>query len=696
MGYTITFVDRAERKYRLLIDGGETALDGGAVTFETQEDNDADMFMPVRCQTGAFRYIGKNDHATWLGLIPTDALSKTVILQRQQGNTWNTRWQGYIQPQVFENEYPGNGTVEHDFSVQCPLSVLDTLDIDPSPTTTINSNPTITFGALLQTYVFNRLTGTTISAYVMQGTTAVTSSRLGLKVMWANFLDTDSNNNVVCKYTCKQVLEEFCKFFGYTCRIHGTVVYFTQPTGNNVGFSSYTTLAGTPTAVQRGSFSITGSMLCDTDNHEEVHPGIGKATVRSDINALDNLVEIPYDELFDKYNMGNLTQQSIVRPVDYYERGVYNLIRQPDSNGGTLTYENDTVSLSCLMTTKPGTNNNAGDQKRYCRFFVYDDGDVGEIGGAVPESKTNFSWRKCIELFHSYVSGTPAGNIEMFKITSKQVFVVSDGILYINFKCDEVSAWITTNQNPYATCRLKIGNKYWTGSWSVNNRRWENSGWSDNSNSTFTLLFSSEGARSTRGSVTDPQYNGCGIPIDNTMRGAIEFTILDVPAWKFPMIGTNIDINGFLPLLDFEIGFVRGTIEDTKHRGNEYTTNGGKFRDEVNVDLIWASDVAYGEGSYIRHMPAGMGYILNGTTEKPTQYVKSMTGGDVIPEQYLSQLIANYGQSTHRLVQMNLRSSSLGDVVPTAVSSGLESGMFPLSISHNWRNDTTTLTLIQI
>ena len=689
MGYTITFVDRAERKYRLLIDGGGTALDGGAVNFETQEDNDADMFKPVRCQTGAFRYIGKNDHATWLGLIPTDALSKTVILQRQQGNSWNTRWQGYIQPQVFENEYPGNGTVEHDFAVQCPLSVLDTLDIDPSPTTTINSNPTITFGALLQTYVFNRLTGTTISAYVMQGTTAVTSSRLGLKVMWANFLDTDSNNNVVCKYTCKQVLEEFCKFFGYTCRIHGTVVYFTQPTGNNVGFSSYTTLAGTPTAVQRGSFSITGSMLCDTENHEEIHPGIGKATVRSDINALDNLVEIPYDELFDQYNMGNLNSSTIVRPVDYYEHDVYNLIRVPDSNGGTLAYENDNVSLSCLMTTKPGTGSDAGNQKRYCRFFVYDDSDVGEVGGAVPDSKTNYAWRKCIELFHSYASGTPSGNIEMFKITSKQTFVVSDGILYINFKCHQVSAWIcnyfSMGVYPSARCRLKIGDMYWNGS-----------AWTANTSATFNLEFTSEGSKSTRTSINDPQYNGCGIPITNTMRGIIEFTILDVPSWSVPVAGSQV--NGFLPLLDFEIGFVRGTIEDTKHRGNEYTTNGGKFRDEVNVDLIWASDVAYGTGNFIRHMPAGMGYILNGSTEKPQGTVKSMAGGDVIPEQYLSQLIANYGQTTHRLLQMNLRSSSLGDVVPTANTSGLESNItfFPLAISHNWRDDVTTLTLMQI
>ena len=151
-------------------------------------------------------------------------------------------------------------------------------------------------------------------------------------------------------------------------------------------------------------------------------------------------------------------------------------------------------------------------------------------------------------------------------------------------------------------------------------------------------------------------------------------------------------------MFDFEIGFVRGVIEDTKHRGNEYTSLGGQFRDEVNVDLIWASDVEYGQGDYKRHMPAGLGYILNGSTEKPTGTVKSMSGSDVIPEQYLSQLIANYGQTTHRLVQLNLRSGSLGDVVPTANTSGLESGttFFPLAISHNWRDDITTLTLISL
>ena len=728
MGKTITFVDRAERKYQLLIDGGGTALDGGSVTFETQEDNDADMFKPVRCQTGTFRYIGTNDHDAWLSLIPSDAIDKRVVLQRYIGTSWVTMWQGYIQPQVFENEYPGLGTVEHDFAVQCPLSVLDTVDIDPNPNATpessriINNYPTITFGQLLQNFVFNRVTSTgtankntRISYYYIQGTTAVTSDRLGLKVMWANFLDVDSNNNVVCKYTCKQVLEEFCKFFGYTCRMHGDCVYFTQPTGNNVGFSRYSNLTGSPDSFPRSTFNITDAMLCDTDDHEEIHPGIGKATVKSDINPLDNLVEIPYDELYDQYNIGIPSSPIIMRSVDWYEHNVYNQIREPDANGGSLSYENDTVSLTCYMANKPGIDTGAGDAKKYCRFFVYDDNEVGGdlTTQEIPDSKEAFSWRKCIELFHSYTySGSNTQT--MFTISSKQVFVISDGFLYINFKCHQVSAWVTESENffypnrenptevktyCYAKAKLRIGTKYWNGS-----------AWVENSpNTTFDLPFTSGGAKSNRssyGGISAPQYSGYGIPVYDTMRGDMEFSIEDVPSYQVARLSFPEDpwkdINGFLPLMDFEIGFVRGTIEDTQHRGNEYTSNGGKFRDEVNVDLIWASDVEYGQGNYKRHMPAGLGYILNGSTEKPQEKIWSMnwtTGNpDVIPEQYLSQLIANYGQTTHRLLQLNLRSSVLGDVTPMVNTSGLESGvtMFPLAISHNWRDDITTLTLMQI
>ena len=49
-----------------------------------------------------------------------------------------------------------------------------------------------------------------------------------------------------------------------------------------------------------------------------------------------------------------------------------------------------------------------------------------------------------------------------------------------------------------------------------------------------------------------------------------------------------------------------------KRNGNEFTQKGGAFRDEVNVDLLWASDMPYGDGG-TRRMPAGVAYILDST-----------------------------------------------------------------------------------
>ena len=701
MGYKIPFKSFKDTNYVLEIGSGTlTELTGGVDTFVTEEDADTDFFTPVRTQSGTFRYIGSgaNDHDTWLAMIPTDALSIPVKLK--VGST--VKWQGYVQPEVYHNDYPANGgLMEHEFAVQCPLSVLDTIDIN----TNVNSHPVVTIGQLLHTHIFSQLTGTTIDRYYFQGNKDIVSSRLNTRVMWANFIDTVEEGNadgvsttkVVPKYTCRQVLEEVCKLFGWTCRMHGTRVYFTMPVDNSQGFSYFTadqmisvaTSRGTNEA--RGSFSVADNMFCDNDNHEQVLPGIGKVTVRSDINPLDNLVEVPYDELFDQYNLG--TNETIVRSVDYYEREVYDTIKYPQANGGSLVYENDEVSLTVYMANKPTDATDSGKDKKYARFLVYDDGDVGD---PIPESKQSFSWKKCIELFHSYTYSGSNLN-DMFKITSKQIFVLSNGILYINFKCDEVSAWLDSlpesthpNMRPKLTCRLKISDglttKYWNGSaWST-------------SAATFTMKFNASGAKSTRTSITDPQYNGYGVPVSDTLRGTIEFAVVDVPAWVYePVSVLPLNINGFCSLMDFEIGFVRGVIEDTKHRGNEFTATGGNFSQEYNVDLIFASDVVYGPASYQRHMPAGLGYILN-ANEQPEATVAGMgtQGAGVIPEKELARVIAKYGETTHRLVQVNLFTDLVGNVVPTAMSSGLESNMFPLAIGHNWRDDVTTLTLIEL
>ena len=83
MGYQIPFKSFKDTDYVLEIGGGGTALDVAVDTFVTEEDANTDFFTPVRTQSGTFRYIGSgaNDHATWMAMIPTDALSITVKLK---------------------------------------------------------------------------------------------------------------------------------------------------------------------------------------------------------------------------------------------------------------------------------------------------------------------------------------------------------------------------------------------------------------------------------------------------------------------------------------------------------------------------------------------------------------------------------------------------------------------------------------
>ena len=701
MGKTITFFDLSKRQYRILIDGGaSTAADniiGGAATMETEEDADTDIFMPVRTQTGYFRFIGTNDHSTWLSLIPSNSLSKRVVLQREAAGVWSTVWQGYITPQVYDNEYPGNGTVVHTMPIQCPLSVLDTLDIDSD--TSVSKGPTMTFGELLQTYIFNRLTGTQISNYYIQGSRTVTESRLAVRVMWANFLDINSDGSISSKYTCKQVLEEFCKFFGYTCRINGISIFFTQPTENTATFTRFTALNGKGVEVPRSTFNITNEMFATNDNHEEIHPGIGNVTVRSDINKVDNLVEIPYDDLFDKYNVNESDSTIIVRALDQGDENVYALIRNPNTNGGTLTYDNESVSLS-LYAAK--FNGDRQTKNKFARFLVYDAQEVGDpTTQEIPESKKSFNWSRCVELFHGteYTGGDTA---TMMSIASKQQFVIAGGILYISWKMrtTDVGQYkhMASDMPATLTAQLKVGDKYWNGTWDVANRRWTvNSAWTTTP-TTFTMYLDNEGPRTTRRLATEPQYDGCGVPVNATLRGIIEFKVIDVQWWQgrwaTPVGWERVDNNGFVPMHDFKIGFVRGTIEEKKRNGNEFTQKGGAFRDEVNVDLLWASDMPYGEGG-TRRMPAGVAYILD-STDIPKEKVASMANTLVIPEQELARIIAAYGNRTHRVVQVSLRGNSVGAVSPLMISAGLETGMFPLAVSHDWREDITTITMISI
>ena len=221
--YTITFKSlRAGITYTVNIGGGTGAaipLKGGSQPFVTQEDDSEDMFTPIRTQTGYIRIVddGKDYNGNTLGadwwkdMIPATDTSRPVSLTDGNGNVV---WQGFMQAQTFSGVLYG-GTQEREFPVQCVLSVLSTTQISTSVTVYHNFAYLLDyiFGAGIPNY--NSL----ISQIVIQGG-ADAREWLRMKFDWRNFLNV-SDGDVSPQYNLFQILEDICRYWGWTARTCG-------------------------------------------------------------------------------------------------------------------------------------------------------------------------------------------------------------------------------------------------------------------------------------------------------------------------------------------------------------------------------------------------------------------------------------------------------------------------------------------
>ena len=105
-------------------------LKGSEEPFTTDEDDDEDMFAPIRTQSGYFRIVddGKAVNANGQevvfdisSLYPVTATDRPVTLTDGQGNVV---WQGFMQSQTFGSELYGNPQ-QYEFPIQCPIAALE-------------------------------------------------------------------------------------------------------------------------------------------------------------------------------------------------------------------------------------------------------------------------------------------------------------------------------------------------------------------------------------------------------------------------------------------------------------------------------------------------------------------------------------------------------------------------------------------
>lgn len=651
MAYTQNFVSLDGTTYTLNI-GGVTPATSPKLSsepIETQEDADTDMFMPVRTQSGYVRMMAE-DNTTWRAFIPSSATAMPVTLY--QGST--IRWQGYVQTGTYGTTYPAIYN-EFELPLICGLSALDSFDVEVTGPADM-----VTLGQLLY-YIFSKLTGLTYTFYFHASSSTENDIRawLGYKLSWRNFL-TENGVELTSRFTCLGLLQELCKFFGWTCRTSGAGVYFTAITDalRNQRWLScpLAQLQAAPpvfTSVAMNSLALTDAMFASTDHSEEYIPGVKKVTVSPELNPYDVIMEIPYDDICRPYKYDTPTRAERWRNEPTEPTEVWLLYR------GVINYENAMIKITSYAEQQEG----AGIPMCYGRFAAFDDN--------TEDDKKKFSWNKCYECFISEDYGNRRNTTPLFSMESQGAVILGDGVLYISGRADYEDTEIS--EDHAGACTLKIGNLYWNGT-----------AWTSTA-SRFKLSMKDNGIENTDTIYNNADYDGMGIPITAPITGKIYFAVDDV-------FRNQNYWNGYFPLMDFKIGFVRNGEEDDLN-DKEYTANGGSFPDDVNVDTIFASDKTNTVNAKTFRCQAGYGLVYSGNVVANTIPFGST---QMKPEQHVADLIAAYGTTIRRSLQIDLWTNLTSSLGPDYKVSLESADFYPVAISHRWRDNITTLKIMQL
>ena len=679
--YSITFKSlRAGTVYTLNIGGGTGAaipLKGGAQPFTTEEDNSEDMFTPIRTQTGYIRVVddGKDYNGNsigadwWKDLIPATDTSRPVSLTNGNGTVV---WQGFMQAQSFSGVLYGNPQ-EREFPVQCVLSVLSTTQINTSVVSYQNF-------AYLLNHIFSSIPGYNdiIDKIVIQGG-ADARSWLRMKLDWRNFMNV-SEGEVSPNYNLFQILEDICRYWGWTARTHGQQILLcavddraTEPNALVLTRSQLVSIgagdSGDIGTVETMYSAVTiGTNFASMDNEDTRIRGYSKAVVKVDANSSQSEMRF--------------APASLETSMESLHPG-YQWFGDPDNSmiGYFTTTEMQSFASQQTRIMTGGSSNNGGFSRR--QIYSTEDAtspdivDCIDIRGPYSPSDAPKAW-----LESTYEMSFPGGSFEM-KAT-----------LYEGWKKTEIGGQYRRRM------KMAIG----IGA-NRNNAQWLNLGFNNNDEFEATwgskqvldiqlmniptlcpCLYTLWGRLSNSGNIPLSR-----IPVHEGLFGRIFVEFYGSPDVDYQRIGKPNECN--FEIADFTISFSRDAVSivDSRTRSaikkrygsREYSaTASNQASDTYNVDCIFAAD---------NEMDYGYGLLMNadGTFMANAPY----NGTNALPEQHLVNRIAAFYNQSHRVIYAEMQNVTTTPRETTTVDS---TTCYPISISHDWRDDVTMLTLIQI
>ena len=661
--------------YDAAYSGTPVQLTGADRPFEVAEDNSDDMFIPIRTQSGYINIVDTGN-VDWESIIPITSTSRPVTVTKDA----TVVWQGFLQPQTFEGELYGDPQ-ERRLPVCCALSVLDRFDISPSYAETAS------FGEVIA-YVLGFIPTLTVGHIYIAG--GDVEGWIDKRIDWANLCETGDDDVVRGKLSAGKLLEEVCKFWGWTARCFGTDFYFTaadtqlSPAFMCFDIQDLTSVARQPEAVSWTTKALTGNIFASAQNEDLVLLGVHRTTVTADINRFGTVLTVDlskYETWMDKNHSG-VSHLAISSDKHYFSRtSAYANAEEVSQGVGVMRWDmgNCDLEIDVDMATQPYTA--AGGLHE----FYYYEGQLADL------HDLPFTPLLRVERNDWYASNDA---FACARIKSKHSMNFDHGVLVISGDTLVAgvynNAYYNYNGACNLVCRLQIGDKYWNGTaWTttrssfaitaVGGKVWAQGSGEVPSNRTLDL---------TTFTSPYPNYNGHGVPIDGAMSGVVTFEILNVASYGGSFFGGGVPWCGFSSL---GIQFLRATAYApySDQGSKRYTGTVRGFTEDKAVSVIFASDNGFA---------AGLGIILN-EDRSYCQTVKIEEEGgeyDEHPEQYLAERISLFGATTRRKLVIEVRDDVVSGITPGHRVTLDGSTFYPVSLSHKFRDDITTIILLEI
>lgn len=680
--YIIPFKSlRGGTDYRLCIwdQTGEEQVEliPAAEPFVTQEDDDEDAFAFIRTQTGSIKVVDTGD-VNWRSIMPSNDLEKPVTLE-----VLNTPvWVGYLQSESYGGELYGNPQ-EREFAVQCPLSVLRAVQVTTQETELHNFAYILKYCIDSLPSYTNNANDSVVNRVIVQGGSYARQWLLNL-VDWQNFINQSDEDGDTAKYNLYEILEDICRFWGWTARILQRTLYLTRNDDSQnsdlltLTYSQLSSLADGSTSAgsvssRPSAVSVSGTSLVSTDNDDFQLRGPSKATVKSDCNAESTVVKFApkavRDELGDtwtwvqgdEFMTGYFTTPNVTQFGQSPSSPAYNVMR------GT----------SNIVALGGGY---------FCRRQIFTSSEADKA------DKVDM----ICTVGHSFETPLASISIERWRNYSGGSLSLK-GSLYAGEKMFQPSDSLTTCM----FVRIGIGSDR-------NNAKWYSLTHSDGGvitsrwQSTPDVVAMPVSGSQLQGFTavkinSSVEFSTWGqfqsIPLDENLSGKLFIDFMGMAYSIFYSL-IEVQIGDFEVEFSRDVTFIPSTTEEHRARvmtderksSREYVSESdGQTHDEWNADCIYASDnnMEYGYG--LLQLPGG------GFMEKASYYT-----GSEYPEKHLANRVVAYWQQAKRKLSVEVTQASAAVVTPVTPVSVDGTQCQVLSIAHNWCDDVVTLGLLQL